>query len=401
MLSRWPGVPRRRSSRGERMKLLQFPTLFAIGGTERQVMNLASGLEPERFEVHFACLKRMGQFVEEIERSGRPLTEYKVDRLYGGTAWRRQVQFAGDLRRRGIDLVHTYGFWPNVFGIPAARLAGTPVVLGAIRDNGDHITPAQRRVQRIVCRLADGIVVNAEAIRRRLTQEGYDPRRISVVPNGIDLTPFGRPRTPGRLRSRLGLPAEAPLVAVFARVAPVKGLEYFLHAAKGVHDRFPSARFLIVGETRALAYGLPVPSHYTQGLQAMAAALGMGDHLIFTGVREDVPELMEEVSVVVSPSLDEGLSNSVLEAMAARTPVVATRVGGTPEAVEDGVTGLLVPARDAGALARAIGTLLEDPDLARRLGHAGRQRIDEHFSIEQMVRQTARLYSTLLEERVH
>jgi glycosyltransferase involved in cell wall biosynthesis len=297
--------------------------------------------------------------------------------------------------------VHTYGFWANVFGIPAARVAGTPVVLGAIRDNGDHITPAQRRVQRAVCRLADGIVVNAEAIRRRLTQEGYDPRRISVVPNGIDLTPFGRPGPGGRLRRELGLPEDAPIVAVFARVAPVKGLEYFLQAASGVYERFPSARFLVVGETRALAYGVPVPSSYTHGLQAMAMALGLGDRVIFTGVREDVAELMEEVSVVVSPSLDEGLSNSVLEAMAARAPVVATRVGGTPEAVEDGVTGLLVPARDAAALARAIGTLLEDRELARRLGEAARERVTRRFSIEEMVRRTARLYSTLVEERVH
>lgn len=383
------------------MKVLQFPTLFAIGGTERQIMNLARGLEPSQFDVHFACLKRIGQYVEEIERTGRTLTEYRIDRVYGGRTMCRQLEFARDLRRRGISVVHTYGFWPNVFGIPAARLAGTPVVLGAIRDNGDHITPAQRRVQRLVCRMADGIVVNAEAIRRRLTQEGYDPRRISVVPNGIDLTPFGRPRPRGRLRRDLGLPADAPLVAVFARVAPVKGLEYFLQAAKGVHETFPSARFLVVGETRALAYGVPVPSHYTQGLQAMAAALGLGDRLIFTGVREDVPEFMEEVSVVVSPSLDEGLSNSVLEAMAARAPVVATRVGGTPEAVEDGVTGLLVPARDAGALARAIGTLLADRELARRLGEAARQRIADQFSIERMVNQTARLYTTLAEERVH
>lgn len=383
------------------MKVLQFPTLFAIGGTERQVMNLARGLEPERFEVHFACLKRVGQYVEEIERSGRPLTEYSINRLYGHQTLYRQMEFARDLRRRGMTLVHTYGFWCNVFGIPAARLAGTPVVLGAIRDNGDHITPTQARVQRLVCGLADGVLVNAESIRSRLTREGYNPKRIWVVPNGIDLTPYGQPRARGRLRRELGLAADAPLVAVFARVAPVKGLEYFLQAAKGVHERFPSARFLIVGETRALAYGVPVPSPYTQGLQAMAADLGLGDRVIFTGVREDVPEFMEEVSVVVSPSLDEGLSNSVLEAMAARAPVVATRVGGTPEAVEDGVTGLLVPARDAHALARAIGTLLADAELARRLGEAGRQRVAERFSIEEMVRRTGQLYSTLVEERVH
>ena len=381
------------------IKVLQFPTLFAIGGTERQVMNLARGLDPARFEVHFACLKRMGQFVGEIERSGRPLTEYPVDRLYGARTWRRQAQFASDLRRRGIDLVQTYGFWTNVFGIPAARLAGTPVVLGAIRDNSDHLTAAQRRVQRMACRLADGLVVNADSIKRGLAQEGFDPERIAVIRNGIDLEPFRRPRESNRLRGELGLPPDAPVVAMFARLAPVKGIEYFLEAARIVTQSFPAARFLVVGEARTIRDGVVVANPYAQELEGLAERLGLRRRVLFTGVREDVPALLAEVTVAVSPSLNEGLSNSVLEAMAAGAAVVATTVGGSAEAVEDGVTGLLVPPRDPHALARAIGTVLADPALASRFGGAARERVTRRFSIEEMVRQTSRLYSALLAER--
>src|SRR5205823_8186433 len=129
--------------------------------------------------------------------------------------------------------------------------------------------------------------------------------------------------------------------------------------------------------------------------------LGLGRRVIFTGLRLDIPELLSELTVSVLPSLSEGLSNVVLESMAAEVPVVATRVGGNPEAVEDGVSGLLVAPRDAGGLARAIRRVLDDRELAERLGRAGRQRIVEHFANEAAIHQTERLYERLLEERRH
>jgi glycosyltransferase involved in cell wall biosynthesis len=384
----------------EAVRLLQFLTLFAVGGTERQVMNLARGLDPSRFEVHFACLKRVGEYVEEIERSGRPLTEYPIDRMYGPKTWRRQAQLARDLRRAGIRLVHTYGFWTNVFGIPAARLAGTPAVVGAVRDTCDDLTPAQRRVQRLACRLADAVVVNAEAIKRRLVDDGWDPAHITVIRNGVDLAPFDRPREPGRVRRELGLPPDAPLVAVFARLTPVKGIEYFLEAAKAVADRFPEARFLVVGEARLIRDGVAIEGPCKRDLQARAARLGLADRVVFTGFRPDVPDVLAEVAVSVLPCvLNEGLSNSVLESMAAGVPVVATTVGGNPEVVEDGVTGFLVPPRDGAALARGIGVLLSDRARAAGLGRAARSAVERKFSTGELVRRTERFYQELLERK--
>jgi len=133
-------------------------------------------------------------------------------------------------------------------------------------------------------------------------------------------------------------------------------------------------------------------------MERYAADLGLGDRVIFMGFRLDVAEILPEIDVAVSPSLAEAISNSVIEAMAAGLPVVGTRVGGTPEAVEDGVTGLLVPPRDPEALARCIGLLLEDRNLASRLGRAGRRRIEERFSTERMVRATERVYGSLIEK---
>lgn len=380
------------------VKLLQFVTVFAMGGgTERQVMNLALGLDPSRFDVHFACLRRLGEFLEDIERSGKPLAEYRTKHVYGCNALRRQFQFARDLKRNGIEVVHTYGFWPNVFAVPAARLAGVPVVVAAIRDTCDDITPAQRLVQRLACRLADAILVNAGAIKQRLVGDGYDPERIAVITNGINLAPFARRREPGRVRRELGLPPDAPLVAVFARLAPVKGIEYFLEAAAGVSARCPEARFLVVGDGRMIRDGAIVPTPYSRELKAYAIRLGIEGRTLFTGLRTDVPELLAEVSVSVLPSvLNEGLSNSVLESMAAGVPVVATTNGGNPEAVADGVTGLLVPPRDSAALTRAICALLEDRELAARFGQAARQRVAERFTDAQMIRRTEQFYLDLL-----
>jgi len=137
---------------------------------------------------------------------------------------------------------------------------------------------------------------------------------------------------------------------------------------------------------------------YRGELERYAARLGLGGRVVFTGVRQDVPAVLAEAAVSALPSLSEGLSNVLLESMAGGVPVVATAVGGNPEVIEDGVTGLLVPPRDAGALARGICLLLEDRVLAARLGRAGRQRVAQHFSLARMVGENERLYVRLLEQ---
>jgi glycosyltransferase involved in cell wall biosynthesis len=381
------------------VRVVQFMPTFAIGGMERQVMHLGLGLDRGRFDVRFACLRRAGDLLRHVAESRRPVSEYLTERVYGVNALRRQAEFARDLRRNGIQIVHTYNFKVNAFGIPAARLAGTPVVVAGIRDTCDDLPALHRRVQRLTCRMADAVIVNADAIKRRLVGDGYDPDTIQVIRNGIDLTRFAGRHEPGRVRRELGLAADVPLVAVFARLNPVKGIEYFLEAAVAVTARFPGARFLVVGTAHA---GDDDSSEhpYKRKLEAYAASLGLADRLLFTGFRRDVPALLAECSVSVLPCVrNEGLSNSVLESMAGGVPVVATTVGGNPEAVEDGVTGLLVPPCDAGALARAVCAILEDRERAARLGRAARERAVRHFSIERLVGRTEQFYLALLAKK--
>jgi L-malate glycosyltransferase len=183
---------------------------------------------------------------------------------------------------------------------------------------------------------------------------------------------------------------------VLSRLDRVKGIEYFLEAAAMVARRVPEARFLVVGDATK-----QVDGDYRKELERRADRLGVGARIRFTGLRSDVPDILAEVAVSVLPSLSEGLSNVLLESMAAGVPVVATTVGGNPEAVEDGVTGLLVPPRDPGALAQAICRFLDSPELASRFGQAGRERVLDRFSLERMVQETESLYLDLLSRAGH
>ncbi|HKY32048.1 MAG TPA: glycosyltransferase, partial [Candidatus Polarisedimenticolia bacterium] len=371
----------------DRARVLAVITNFHIGGTERQFLALARRLDRRRFALSAACLRREGPLLPEMQKAAVPVEEHRIRSLYHPRTVGDQVRLASSLRRRRVHIVHTYGFYPNAFAVPAARLAATPVVIASIRDIGDIWTPLQRRLQKAACRLAHCIAVNAEAVKDRLVGEGYDPRRIVVIGNGIDLERFRRRGAAPGLRAELGLPSDAVLIGVVSRLIPGKGLSHFLKAAAALAPRWPAARFLLIGDGPARPQ-----------LQDEARALGLGGRVAFTGFRSDVAEVLSELALSVMPSLSEALSNGLLESMAAGVPVVATRVGGTPEVVREGTTGLLVPPADAGALARAVEALLSNPERATALGLEGRELVSRRFSMQRMVERTELLYASLLED---
>jgi glycosyltransferase involved in cell wall biosynthesis len=368
--------------------ILQLVTNFKLGGTERHVSNLVRLLDRSRFDVHLACLRRLGEFLERVERECGAVSEYPIHRLYGPATLRRQGQLARDLRRKRIQVVHTYGFYANVFGLPAARLAQVPLIVASIRDTGDHLSGVRRLLQRLMCHFADCVLVNAEAVRERLLAEGFPAHKLVVIPNGINLVGFSSRLSRDTAREALGLPAGGPLVTVISRLNPMKGIEHFLQAAQQIAARLPEVRFLVVGDCEAA----PGRASYRSFLEGRAARLGLAGRVLFLGFRSDVADLLAASTVSVLPSLSEGLSNVLLESMAVGVPVVATRVGGNPEAVEHGVTGLLVDPGDPSGLAHAITLLLEHPHLASCYGEAARQRVLDRFSDQRMVRATEDFY---------
>jgi glycosyltransferase involved in cell wall biosynthesis len=302
------------------VNLMKFVTQFGLGGTERQFVNLGLALEPSRFAVHFGCLRRSGALIQEIDARGIPVVDYNVWTFRKPQAARAQLRLARDIRRHNVRIVHTYGYGANLFAIPAAKLAGARVV-ASIRDLGVYLSPNQQRVQRWVCRFADRILVNASAIRDWLVADGLDANHITVIPNGVDIARFEQGQRTESLHREFGLPSDVPLIGVVGRVTRLKGIEDFLQAAAKVTPRFPAARFVIVGagfKEQGRAIGMD-DSYYGE-LSNLVAQLGLQDRVIFTGFRPRVEEVLRELSVSVQPSHSEGLSNALLESMAAGRP---------------------------------------------------------------------------------
>jgi glycosyltransferase involved in cell wall biosynthesis len=377
----------------DRIRLLKIVPTLRYGGTERQFMTLGASLDASRFRVELACLRPGGGLAADAVRHGLPVDTYDIGPFHSARTLKLQTKLARDIARRRIDVVHAYNFYGNVFAIPPARLAGAPVVLASIRDCGPYLSPMQLRVQRLVCRAATRVVVNANAVRDWLVADGYDADRIVVIPNGVDLDRFQAPVDAAAVRAGLGVGPGVPLVTVVSRVTHLKGLEGFINAAAMLAERYPRVRFVVAGEPA------PGDGAYLASLQRLAAGLGIGDRVVFAGLCRDVPALLAASTVAVMPSLNEALSNALLEALAAGVPMVATRVGGTPEAMTDGESGLLVAPGDVRALAIGIGCLLDDGERAAALGRAARRVIEKRFSLPKMVAATERLYEDLLRER--
>jgi glycosyltransferase involved in cell wall biosynthesis len=244
--------------------------------------------------------------------------------------------------------------------------------------------------ERLLARRASALIAVTERVRRDVLTRGIGrPDRVVVVPLGLDLDRMqAAPARRGELRAELGLAPATPLVGIVARLVPIKAHETFLQAAKAMAPVRPDARFLIAGDGERRG-----------ALEAMARELGLGDRVRFLGWRADLDRLYADLDVVVLTSKNEGSPVALIEAMAAGRPVVSTRAGGVEDVVADGVTGRVVPIGDAGALARVVIDLLEQPDEAARLGAAAREAVVARFASSRLVADVDRLYRRLLAER--
>ena len=380
--------------RVSKIKIVKFLTHFGVGGTERQFVYTTAGLDRSRFDVSVACLGRIGPFIKDIEALNVPISVYPTRSMYHCRTLAEQLRFARAIRREGVQVVHAYGFYPNLFAIPPAALGTNSVAIASVRDMGVFSDRHRMRsiTQAIVCRFADCVVANSNAARDWLSKQGLGRYDIRVIPNGIPIPPLRSATEACPVRFEFNIDRGFPLIGVVGRLVRTKGLEFFLEAAVHVAARFPSVRFLIVGESC-------VEPAYRLELEQRARDLNLAGRIIFTGQRNDVPQIMREIDLSVLPSLSESFSNTLLESMANGLPVVATNVGGNPEIVSDGINGLLVPPRDPAALSRAMVELLKNPELARRLGQAARQKVVSDYSVECLLRRTEDLYTGLLERR--
>jgi len=245
-------------------------------------------------------------------------------------------------------------------------------------------------MERMLAHLSDRIIAVSEQVKQDLVRYGVaPPEKITVIPLGLELDPFLEGDVHrGALRRELGVPTDAPVVGIVGRIFPIKNHRLFLEAAALVAAKEPGARFVVVGDGTLRA-----------DMEALARHLDIGERTIFTGWRRDLPKVYADLDVLVVSSDNEGTPVSAIEAMASGCPVVATRVGGLPDLIEDGEVGHLVAARDAEAMAAAILGLLGDGDRARRMGRSARRRVQDRYRVERLCGDIEALYTELLVPR--
>jgi glycosyltransferase involved in cell wall biosynthesis len=363
---------------------------FHSGGAETQLVQLARLLtRSDRYHPFMACLRKEGVLLEEVTRLGLgEVPEYRMTSFATPGALRQLLRLASHMRRNDIQVIHTEGFYTNVFGLTAAALAGVRARIGFRGEIDGLRTPAQKRVERVVFRSCHTIHANSQAVMDRLVSEGVPRRRVTVVHNGLDFTRVTPPpdfNRPAFLRS-LGLPLDRQFVTIVANLRhAVKDYPMFLRAAKRIHDLVPKAAFLAAGEGDLL----PV-------MRDLAGHLGIAGDVFFLGHCPDVAGLLHVSDVCVLTSTAEGFSNAILEYMAAGRPVVATNVGGATEVITHGVNGFLVPSGDDGALASHVRSLLENAQMRQDIGTLARRVVEERFSDQAQLRNTERMYDETL-----
>ena len=372
---------------GPRTRVLLVGDTLSVGGTEGQFVEIACRLPRHRWDVRATCLRAEGPLRVRLERAAVHPWTCGAGSLRTPRAAAALVRLARRVRREGIGLVHTFDFYSNVMGVLAARAAGVPVVASQRNLGTRHRTPARRAMSRLVLALAHRVVVNSTAVAAWLERERLAPaHKIDVVVNGVDTTRFSRPSRDASVRQEDG-EAERLVIGTVANLRPEKGLLHLVTAAAFVRERY---------DTRVAIWGEGV---MRPGLTAAVRDLGLTDVVTLCGTTEQPERALAELDVFVQPSLTEATSNVLLEAMAMALPIVATDVGGTPALVEHEVTGLLVPAGDAAAIAKAVIRLAETPELAARLGAAARSRVRARFGMGRMVTELEQVYARAMGRR--
>ena len=386
----------------DRIKILRIIGRLNVGGPAIHVVNLTAGLDPHRYQsllVAGSENEAEGSMLDFALAHGvKPtvipeiVTAFSLAPRDGKALWKLYWL----MRKERPHIVHTHTAKAGFLGRLAARMAGVPVVVHTFHGHVLHgyYGPAKnellRRIEQSLAWSTDRLVTVSEQVKNDLVGYGIaKAEKISIVPLGFDLDPFLNSQAQqGEFRREMGLSDEHKLVGIVGRIFPIKNHALFLESAARIAAQEPVARFVIVGD-----------GVFRPNLEHQARELGITDRVLFTGWRRDLPRICADLNVLVVSSDNEGTPVSAIEAMAAGCPVVATRVGGLPDLIEDHKTGRLVPPRDADALACAVGGLLQSPHTAGELGRNGQEFVRQRFTVRRLLGDMDHLYTELLEEK--
>lgn len=370
-----------------KVRVLYLLPSLATGGLERMVHLLATNLDRSRFDPRCQIFDKIGALKDLTEAEGVPV---RFDKRGPGFLDRRFLRdFARRLAADPPDLIHAHNVTALVYGAFAAKLAGGIPVVYTEHDRSFPGRIPDRALHFAAGRLVDRVVVVAEWLKRALARwEGFDSSRIEVIPNGIEEERFSATIDRGVARMVLGIPQDAKVVSCVARLDPIKNHRALIAAFRHVATIWPEALLLLAGGGKE-----------KERIEAEIARHDLGDRVRLLGELRDVPALLAASDLHALASHSEGMSLTLIETHAAGRPTVATSVGGNPEVVEDGRTGLLVPPGDVFGLATAITRLLQDRTLAETMGANARQRFLESFTLRAMIRRYELVYLRTLAER--
>lgn len=381
-------APMEATAGGSRPRVLHVMDSLCLGGTERVVLRLIADTR-HRFDHFVCCIREPGGHEETFRAAGGEVT---VIGKRQGHDWRVPWRIGRLCRELRPHIVHTRN-WGAIEGVVAGRVARVPVVIHGEHgsDSAERSAAYQRRarVRRLLLPLVDRVVVVSSHLEHWLVEEiGIPKSRVTLIANGVDHRQFQPTANRDRIRHELGYGAQHLVVGALGRLHPIKNHVTLVAAFDAVRRDQPDARLVIVGdgpERRALEHEV--------------ARRHLRDTVLLAGEHNDVRPWLAAMDIFAQPSLLEGSSNAILEAMSAGLPVIATHTGGTPDLVHDGISGRLVAPMDTFALAAAIRAYGASPEVRAAHGRAGRQTVLDHYSVERMVRDYVHVYDQALRQR--
>ncbi len=366
------------------LNIVRIITFLPIGGVENSLLMTLPQFDGSRFRVSVCCTYRRGALADSLEEKGIPVHVCRVrSRLHPIDLWKLSRR----LKHEKTDIVHTHMYASNITGVLAAKLAKIPVVISHIHSTHEWNSRNRIRMEKIVDRFRDGYIAVSNNVKEVfLKKAGLTcADKIKVLHNIARFTDK-EAGEPNRIRDEFGIPPQSPVVGTVARLVHKKGLDVFIRAAAEIAHSYPNVYFVIVGKGKE-----------RRNLAHLTAHLGLNQRVIFTGERRDMENFYTLFTTFVLSSREEPFGNVLLEAMHFEVPIVATAVGGVPEVITNGETGLLVPPDSPLEMANAIKRLLEYPALAERLIKQGRKRVAD-FSPTKYVQNLEQYYEELWEK---
>ena len=372
--------------------LLLTDSFGRVGGAERNITQLMTGIDKGKFELYIACFMS-GGLVESMRNQGYSIIDLDRAGIYTISGLRNLGFLRKFVSENKISLIITYHESSDFYGLVLSHICNIPII-SARRDMGFKTELHHQLAYKFVGRFFDAVIAVSNAVRREVVKRRWFPeKKIFTIYNAINVMDYGKSHDGMTLKRKLGIHPRYPVVGMVANIHKIKGYHYFLHAAGIIHKYNHNAQFLMIGYDE-------IKSDFTIAtLKRYGEEIGVSQNLHFLDGRTEVADLISIFDVAVLASLSEGFSNVILEYMASTKPVVATEVGGNPEIVVHGETGLLVPPANADALASAILSILEDKEAASRFGNAGRKRVEEKFSLDIMLRSYENLFEQVINSR--